>query len=301
MKIKGDKAWKRVHRGATTLIFILGVSSLYLASLAEASHHGPRHSILERRDNWSDFVGLWKYWSKNGQRLVDIEVAKEGGKLWYNGIFVPGSGGHALYQYNNFDSFVDRFKKLHSDGLKLVDLDVITVGSKKLYTGVWRKASHGQYLYCYDNWGDFTDKWDDLSDQNKRLIDVDVESVLVGVSGPGPRRVLKLTQSYCGIWKSGTGGYRLYKMGWSSFRKKWADLRKSGYRLIDVGTSVEGGVIQYTGAWRAERGSSALYRYDTFVGINNKWGELDAKGYRMIDLESVQLNSKTYYTGVWSR
>ena len=289
-----------MHRRAATSVFILGVSLLFLVG-AEASHDGPRHSQLERRDNWSDFVNRWKDLSKLGNRLVDIEVAREGDKLWYNGIFVPGSGGHALYQYGNFNSFVDRFKKLHSDGLKLVDFDLITVGNKKLYTGAWRAASHGQYLYCYDNWGDFTGKWDELADRNYRLIDVDVESLLAVVGGYTPGRLLKLTQSYCGIWKSGTGGYYLYKLSWSSFTKKWADLRKSGYRLIDVGTSVEDGVIQYTGAWRAEQGSNALYRYDTYAGIHNKWAELDAKGYRMIDLEAVQLNNKTYYTGVWDR
>lgn len=291
---------KRVPRIAATSIFILGVSLLFLVR-AEASHDGKRHSDLQRRDNWSDFVSLWKERTKIGRRLVDIEVAREGDRLWYIGIFVPGSGGYALYQYATFNSFVDRFKTLQGDGLRLVDFDLITVGKKKLYTGVWRAASHGQYLYCYDNWGDFTDQWKDLADRNFRLIDVDVESVLTVVGNYRPSRLLKLTQSYCGIWKSGTGGYYLYKAGWSSFTKKWAELSKSGIRLIDVGTSVEGGVIKYTGAWRAKQGSNPLYRYDTYEGILKKWGELDAKGYRMIDLEAVQLNNKTYYTGVWDR
>lgn len=246
-------------------------------------------------------MSLWRYRSSNGFRLVDIETAREGDKLWFNGIWVPGSGGYALYQYDNFDSFVDQFKKLLSDGLRLVDLDVITVGSKKLYTGVWREANYGQFLYCYGNWGDFTDKWKELADRSYRLMDVDVESALVGVRGPGPRRILKLTESYCGVWNSGTGGYYLYKLGWSSFTKKWADLKERGFRLIDVGTSVEGGDIKYTGTWRAEQGSSALYRFDSYAEIENKWAELDAEGYRMIDLEAVELNNKTFYTGVWDR
>ena len=269
-------------------------------SIASAAHDGGiRHSILERRDSWAGFVSLWKLRSKIF-RLIDMEVVEEGGKLWYVGLFVKGGGRYALYRFNNYAAFVDKFKTLHRDGMKLVDFDKRTSGGKKRYTGVWRESKQGQYLFCYDNWRSFTTKWSELRKKRYHLVDVETESILEGIRGPGPKRLLKLTETYCGVWRPGSGRDGLFRLHWSEFKKKRSELKAKGLRLVDLGMSGNDNV-RYTGAWLPRSGGSAFYSFDRFTKINAKWNELDAKGYRMIDVEAVRLKNHTQWAGIWDK
>ena len=275
---------------------------LFSTIKASASHNGPRHSILERRDSWASFVDLWKDQTNNrGNRLIDIEVVKDGNKLWYTGIFVPGSGGHALYQFSTFASFVDKFSELHADGYALMDFDILTVDGTTLHTGVWRKGNKGQYLYCYNNWNDFKTKWQDLSGKNYRLFDVDFERLLTVEGNYKPNRPLKLTERFCGVWKPATGGHYLANTNWQKFTNLWKDLGKKGVKLRDVGMYFKDNSIVYVGAFVAGNTKSALYRYDSYQSIHNRWADLDSKGYRMTDIEALHIDGKTYYTGVWAK
>lgn len=286
----------------------IAVSGLALGLLCSApspsgaSHDGPRHSQLERRDSWPEFVALWKSKANDfGNRIADIELVEDGGKLWYVGVFHPGSGKQSLYQYDSFTAFLDRFNKLHKQGMKLVDFDRATVGGKTLYTGVWHQSGQGQYLYCYDSWGEFADKWKALAKKNYRLHDVDVEYTLSVSGNYKPNRPLKLSQAFCGVWKPGTGGYYLKKTAWPELARLWRDLAKKGILLRDVAMNVSGGRLEYTGAWVAAPGGTALYGASGYGSIHDKWGELDRQGYRLIDIEAVRINNTTHYTGVWDR
>lgn len=277
----------------------LGLLALLLACSFQAwsSHDGARHSILERRASWSEFVELWRQ-GYSGYRLVDFEMARDGNTTWYYGIWNKGNGRHALYRFTSWGGFTDKWDELSKDGLRLVDIDVYRSGNTTYYTGVFRQGNWGHYLYRYYSWKEFTDKWKQLGNRNMRLVDAEFVGGMKATHS-GVSRLIKDTRAYYGVWKSGSDAYALYSQDWSKFTKKWDDLSDNSYRLVDVGLNYDGNTIRYTGVFRAGTGRYAFHKYSEFGSLNAKWSELDARGFTMIDIEAIRIGNKNHYTGVW--
>ena len=105
---------------------------------------------------------------------------------------------------------------------------------------------------------------------------------------------------YAGVFQSGTGAHALWvgdeRKG---FEKKWGELSKKGFRLIDLETYKVGKVRRFSGVFRAGSGGHALWLGDTRQGFLKKWEELSKKGLRLINLETWKDGSTRRYAGVF--
>ena len=109
---------------------------------------------------------------------------------------------------------------------------------------------------------------------------------------------------YSGVWQKNTD-----KRKWSSrrdmthdeFNKRWEDLRKKGYRLIDQEAYRIGNKNRYAGIWvenkeKLKWGSSRNLSSKAF---SKKFKEYDEKGYRIVDIEAYKQGNSMKYAGIW--
>ena len=122
---------------------------------------------------WAELGGL-------GFRLVDVEVYKIGGVLYYAGVFKSGGGGYALWHANDWNSFTTKWSELHAQGYRLVDLDTDGTGNNTVYSGTFLAGTDGYALY-QNNWNAFYSYWSHVSDRGLRLTDLNIRAA----SGPG--------------------------------------------------------------------------------------------------------------------
>ena len=56
--------------------------------------------------------------------MHDFETWVEGSKRKYAGVFLPGTGGHALWYNDDWYGFHNKWQELAGKGLRLVDIEV---------------------------------------------------------------------------------------------------------------------------------------------------------------------------------
>jgi CubicO group peptidase (beta-lactamase class C family) len=251
-----------------------------LSTKAAAAKHGSY--VFE---SWEQLVHKWKTLGNAGMRLKDIEVFDNAsGVRTYAGVWEPGSGKHALYEYDNWSAFVEKWRELNDSGYRLTDIESVTKNNKTYYYGAWRTGSGKYALYNYSSWSSFTSKWAELNEQGYRLLDIDVSE------NNGNLR-------YVGVWGEGAGKYALYNYAsWSDFTAKWSELGAQGYQLVDMDIlRKSNGNYQHVGVWRAGSTKRALYRYTSWSAFKTKWAELAEQNYSLLDVEVVQRGTNGHY------
>ncbi len=106
--------------------------------------------------------------------------------------------------------------------------------------------------------------------------------------------------SYDGLWHEGINDHKIWMdADWRSFRGKWSELSKTGYRLVDVEIAIVNNEVKYYGVFHRGEGEYKLWAdvdWNSFVAKREEW---KAQNLRLNDIE-VHLSSKgKRFTGVW--
>lgn len=95
--------------------------------------------------------------------------------------------------------------------------------------------------------------------------------------------------SVVGVFNPGTAGHAMHAGDWKGFTAKWAELSKSGQRLVDVRTYTDWNTRVFTGVYRAGSGGHHL--------IENEWSKFEAsrkqfhgEGFHLVSVD-------TYFAG----
>jgi len=224
---------------------------------------------------WDSFAAKWEELSRNGLRLVDLDVTVESGVPRYAGVWRVGNDGHYLWVDADWASLEAKWRELSERSLRLVSLSTYSVEGTTLFAGVWREGSDGHYLWAGATWDDFLAKWETLATQSLRLVDLAVYEEL------GDLR-------YAGVWREGSDPYYLWVgADFDHFVAKWQALGQQGLRLVDLEVYQVDGATRYAGAWRG--GGDGFYLWvgadmEHFVA---KWQELAAQGLRLVGIEML--------------
>lgn len=91
------------------------------------------------------------------------------------------------------------------------------------------------------------------------------------------------------IFSEGSGGHYLYNLvGWNNFIKKWQELGKKNYRLMDIESYLQNGRRHYIGVWHYGKDGYVLYNVKGFNNFKKKMTEFGRQGLELIDLEVVR-------------
>jgi CubicO group peptidase (beta-lactamase class C family) len=120
-------------------------------------------------------------------------------------------------------------------------------------------------------------------------------------SDGAPQRALtfSLPSKYSAVFTSGAGYRTDIDKDWTAFTTTWSQWSNEGYRLIDLDTTVRGGVRRYTGVYQPGSGGYALWAGVDWNSFVSKWSELSSQGLRLVDFETYLEGGQRVYTGVY--
>lgn len=107
------------------------------------------------------------------------------------------------------------------------------------------------------------------------------------------------TPKYTAVLRQDSNHQVAYNQDWTTFANTWSSLSGSGYRLIDIDTSVQASGRRYTGVFEPGSGGYALWVGASWSSFTAKWDELSDQGLRLVDFETYMEGSERVYTGVW--
>jgi len=110
---------------------------------------------------------------------------------------------------------------------------------------------------------------------------------------------ITLPSKYSAVFRQGAGYQTVVDVEWSSFAASWSQLSSQGYRLIDIDTTVRGGIRYYTGVYQPGSGGYALWVGTDWTSFSAKWNELSAQNLRLVDFETYLEGTTRVYAGVW--
>ena len=106
-------------------------------------------------------------------------------------------------------------------------------------------------------------------------------------------------KNFSGVWHQTSLPYKVWSnANWASFKAKWDELNREGFRLVDIETSVSGGERKFFGVWQQGGGNHRLWVGANWVDFKNKWDEARAEGLNLIDLE-IYFSGGRKFIGVW--
>jgi len=110
---------------------------------------------------------------------------------------------------------------------------------------------------------------------------------------------LTLPSKFSAIFRQGTNHKTVVDVEWTDFVNSWTQLSNQGFRLIDIDTTMRGGVRYYTGVFQPGSGGHYLWAGVDWNSFVAKWDELSAQNLRLVDFETYMEGSQRVYTGVW--
>lgn len=241
---------------------------------AGAWEKSTKDQLLRRGLTTDAFNAEWQDLSDSGYRLTDIETwtDDEGRRRW-DGIFVEGSGRHALWRNFNQDGFKEKWDEMTEDGLHLIDLETYEVNGSRRWAGVFREGSGGSALWRNFDTQGFNEKWQEMSDQGLRLIDLETY-----VDG-GQRK-------WAGAFVAGGGRHAMWRnFSTSDFGTKRNEMKAQGLKLIDLETYKVNGQRRWAGVWREDSQQEWLNRNQGFCQFLDRDSTWKAGGHILMEYE----------------
>jgi Bacterial tandem repeat domain 1 len=230
----------------------------------------------------------------------------------YIGVFRGGTDGYVLLGGMTEPKLREEIAKGNTNGLQLVDLEAESATN---WSGVWRakkdnfcgvvtgdddevegiKGGKKLMLSNMEYYGGgifygvticptvmkkwdyvraksntlFIKQWKILSNQGLRLVDIAAYKVN-GVT------------LYAGLFHEGNQAHYLwFSNGWDAFVKKWDEMSKANFRLIDF--EVVGD--EYIGVYQPGTDAHYLWNAESWDAFVKKWQELSKSGLRLTDFE----------------
>ncbi len=207
---------------------------------------------LYKAEGWDAFVAKWKDQADKGYRLIDVEARpmKDGNsvKVFYVGVWVAGTDGYGLHQFESFDALADKAEELDDKNYRLVDVEVFRLYDRTFYIGVWRAGSGPSVLREYDDWEDVKAVSKEMEALGLRPLDIESWRV-----SSKPR--------YVALWGKGDDAQNLrWFDAFGEFAEDWKMMEaKKNYQMVKF-SAVE---VYTAGKPAAKPGSKALaLRFD---------------------------------------
>jgi Polyglycine hydrolase-like, structural repeat len=87
------------------------------------------------------FFARGKRLTKDGLRLIDIEVEVVDGVLLYSGLFRTGTGSNLITAPLSHSKFIQKRDEMVAEGLELTDMERIQIGNNDRFVGVWSSGN----------------------------------------------------------------------------------------------------------------------------------------------------------------
>jgi phage terminase small subunit len=157
------------------------------------------------------------------------------------------------------------------------------------YSAVWRPSTEGEIQVYGWTYADYRKKYDELWKQGWRLKALQP----FVLSGDQVR--------YTAVWRPSTEGeIQIYDAPYETYRAKYDELWKQGWRLKLIQPYVVAGQVRYTAVWQpSKEGEMQVYGW-TYADFRKKYDELWKQGWRLKALQPFVLpGDQVRYTAVW--
>jgi len=168
------------------------------------------------------FNTKWNELSNKGFRLIDIETYKTGSKArQWSGVFVNGSGKHALFRNFETTDFGNKRDELTKQGYKLIDIEAYEDDGELYWAGVWTEGNDGLLNRNMTD-SQFSAKHKDWESKGYRIIDVETY-------------IFKNKRYWAGIWEKSTENQKINRnLNYCKILDKNSIWEKEGYEMQDL-------------------------------------------------------------------
>lgn len=264
-------------------------SALMFAWTAPA-HAQQRNSIVERYTTYQDFQTRMFGFLQNDFRVVDLEICREPGAVWWVASYqrqpnfsAPGGFDHFLE--GGQTNFMTDVNQMAAQGWFIDDMDAQGQGAGwNYFVGVLNPGQGQQVVIDQQTWPSFRINWLAGHGGNLRLRDVDVTRI-------GNRL------RYFGVQRTGTYEEQLLReTTWAAFTANRIAQEGAGWRLTSI-AATEG---EYIGVLNRRAGPSTAERFDDWATLLTRFGEIDhAAEMRIEDVECWMEGGALRYAALW--
>ncbi len=236
-------------------------------------HDGDGENKIWVNAPWQSFEDKRAELSKQGYRLVDIEIKKIGGERRYSGLWHRGSGGEKLWIDGDIGSFQTRWDEWTAQGLNIVDLEVTNEQNGLRFTGVWRTGNLAQKMVYDADWDAFNRAKDQFSGQGLALIDAETY-------------VENGTRKYAGIFQSSDEDVIIMNdIDPNSYQSVTDGLLNNNYVLDDMESYLSSGMVKILCLFHKQNQQQRLLVNTPWSGFLKVWRTLLQEGFQLDDLE----------------
>ena len=171
---KFDDSWKKLTGGKMRLtdleVYESGGKNLYAGifrNLGESHalwHAQPRPDFERKVKELAEF---------KGQRLLDVEIYQNAGKLVYDGTFRATSREAQLWTGLDQAAFLSKVQGLAGKEWEVIDVETYKDGKSRFFDAVVRTGTPGTEIVLAPSVDDFTKRWHDLVGKGKRLVSLE--------------------------------------------------------------------------------------------------------------------------------
>lgn len=167
--------WKKLTGGrmrSTDLEFYEGEKKYQYAGIFRDL--GEVHAIWLGMDRKGFEQKVLDLAAAKGERLLDFEVYRVAGKLFYDGAFRAAPRETQLWTGLELDGFKNKFQGLRGKEWELVDIATYTEGKKRFYDATIRAGGTPGEVVMASDPGAFAKRWQELVAKGMRLVSMEI-------------------------------------------------------------------------------------------------------------------------------
>lgn len=240
----------------------------------------------------SDYQAKLNQYKSQGMRPVDIEITG-GSKRTYSIVFRQNKDrrnwelrtGLSSQDYNK------KWTEMKNKGFRPVDQETHLLNGKRYFGALWIHNKEKYEWVSFRNLTSqqFSQRFTEYKRKGYLPVDLDIYP-----SGNELRySVIWVQNKQKTLWKE----YR--NLTTSTFKTKFDEMSKSGYRLMDVEAYQRNRRQEYATIWVKDNRRWAAHKNLTSKQFKDYWTQYKDEGYRLEDVEAFQTSSGTRYAGCW--
>lgn len=190
-----------------------------------------------------------------GMRLADFEIVKDGGNIYYIGLWEAGSGTNIFVEPKDVSEFSDLLRQQNANGLILTDFEAVQIGGRTHYASLWTSGRgtqtvQGAARHQYGTRDEFLEIYNANKAQNIFPVDIEVDT-----------RDGQIV--YRAAWQkfaNGNGPQFMSAVTMDEFRNTREQLSSRGKEVVDIERIKRNGTEYVTALWADGSGDSAFTR-----------------------------------------
>ncbi len=106
-------------------------------------------------------------------RLTDLDVALQGARVSYYGVWEKGDAEQRLFQCDDRRLFAEQCREYAQMGMQLVDIEAVSIKGVSRYIGLWEERAGPVRLYFHDSLEEFEAERENLGGSGLKLVKVE--------------------------------------------------------------------------------------------------------------------------------